>query len=242
MAKRAGSRAPRSLGAYVRLKDALNSTQAPRTATFDGKLSKILVAPQDHFGKKLRQALRIIDSVHTVGGRQIPHIEIVETRDRTTLGNLVCHSGTGDPLRLEISNRNEQPEFTLLHEVGHFLEHAGIPGANFGGRRWGFDPYLDRVLDCANASECVSRVRALAREPADPSQVRAFAYLLNPKEIWARAYAQFIATRSENPKLLGFLERRRSPDIPNPIQWKDGDFAPIERAIESLFRELGWFA
>jgi hypothetical protein len=242
MAKRPDSRKPSTLGGYVRLKDALNADDPNVTTRFDGKLSKILVAPPTPFGKRLRSALYLIDTIHSVGDRRIPRIAIVETNDRRALGNLVYHPGTGEPLCLEISRRNEQAELSLLHEIGHFLEFAAIPGANFGHRDWNSDPFLGRMLDAANASACVSHLRTAVQGMTDPLQIRAFGYYLDPKEIWSRAYAQFIAARSQDPVLMGFLDRRRSPNIPDPIQWKDSDFGPMTAAIESVFAELGWLS
>ncbi len=242
MSKRSDSRKPKTLGDYHHLKDALNANPQSVTTIFDGKLSKILIAPPTPFGKRMRSALRVIDGIHTVGDRLISRIEIVETNDRKSLGNLVYHPGTGEPLRIEISRRNEQVEFTLLHEVGHFLEFAAIPGANFGRRNWNFDPLLERVLKAASESAGVSHLRGVSQKMTDPLQIRAFEYILDPKEIWSRAYAQFIAARSQNPELIKFLDWRRSPDIQDPIQWLDSDFRSIATAIESVFTELGWFS
>ncbi len=152
MGRRPARRKPPGLGHFARLKDALNSSTTPENVPAARKLSKLLVAPGDAFGKKVRSALRVIDSIHHVGDQTIRRIEVVETNDRQSLGNLVYHPGTGEPLRLEISRRNEQVEFTLLHEVGHFLELAAIPRADFGHRHWKTDPLLGRILGVAHSS------------------------------------------------------------------------------------------
>jgi hypothetical protein len=67
--------------------------------------------------------------------------------------------------------------------------------------------------------------------------------LLDPVEIWARSYSQYIALRSRSPELLASLDgfRMRAPTaLYYPQQWEDDDFEPIDEAIERLFRRLGW--
>jgi hypothetical protein len=219
MTKRPKPRKPSTLGGHARLKDALDAPFQNTVTSFDGKLSKILAAPQNPFGKRMRSVLRLIDAIHSVGNQPIPLIEIVETNDRRSLGNLVVHAGTGEPLRLEISRQNPHLEFTLLHEIGHFLEFAAIPNANYGSRNWGSDPFLGKILDAANTTLCVSHLRMVAQERTEPEQSQVFGYYLNPKEIWSRAYAQFIATRSKDLKLMESLDSRRFRGIPDPIQW-----------------------
>jgi hypothetical protein len=67
-------------------------------------------------------------------------------------------------------------------------------------------------------------------------------YLLDLPEIWARAYAQYIAIRSGNAALGRALAAVRSdPDMLHPgVHWTDADFTPIATAIDDLFKEVGW--
>lgn len=68
-------------------------------------------------------------------------------------------------------------------------------------------------------------------------------YLLTPQELWARSYAQFIATRSGNADLQRQLDRLRERPARAFYygeQWEDVDFLPIMAEVEALFRHLGW--
>jgi hypothetical protein len=68
-------------------------------------------------------------------------------------------------------------------------------------------------------------------------------FMLRAQEMWARSYAQYIATRSGDPILRAqlFLERERLAGMPYyPEQWDDDDFAPIAEAIDELLNAKGW--
>jgi hypothetical protein len=63
-------------------------------------------------------------------------------------------------------------------------------------------------------------------------------YLAHDAEFWARAYAQYIGTRSGNAALLAELSAMRQGVY--PLVWDDDDFEPIAAAIDGLLREKGW--
>jgi 2'-5' RNA ligase len=93
-------------------------------------------------------------------------------------------------------------------------------------------------------------------------------YLLSPKELWARSFAQWVATRSDNPALKAWLvSLQNQPDThivqhkrydrvahanvlvpveekrPNYLllrQWSDENFVPIGEAMDVLFERLHW--
>lgn len=66
-------------------------------------------------------------------------------------------------------------------------------------------------------------------------------YLLDPEEVWARAYAQYIAEKSGDRIMLKELRRDQ---IRNPrtiqTQWTTEDFEPIKKSIDKMFEEKGW--
>ena len=66
-------------------------------------------------------------------------------------------------------------------------------------------------------------------------------YLLNPKELWARSYAQYIAKKSGNATMLAQLDSVRNSDpFYGSRQWQDADFEAIASAIDALFKDKGW--
>ncbi len=66
-------------------------------------------------------------------------------------------------------------------------------------------------------------------------------YLLRPRELFARSYAQYIAKVSRDSKLGRELDsvRRNSPPW-YPEQWDDSDFEEVGREFDSLMETLGW--
>ena len=68
-------------------------------------------------------------------------------------------------------------------------------------------------------------------------------YWLTPEELWARAYAQYIAARSNNAALLQEVEIARTLEThpaSSYVQWQNADFAAIDQAMDSALDELGW--
>ncbi|MBU6428425.1 MAG: hypothetical protein KGR26_05415, partial [Cyanobacteria bacterium REEB65] len=68
------------------------------------------------------------------------------------------------------------------------------------------------------------------------------AYLLEPKELWARCYAQYIATRGDDAELKDQLESLINGEHAGviPLQWSHHDFEPIAKQIDAMFAKLGW--
>ena len=60
-------------------------------------------------------------------------------------------------------------------------------------------------------------------------------------ELWARSYAQYIATKSGSAALMRELnEVRNGTNDYRFAQWDDADFKPISAAMDVLFKGLGW--
>ena len=68
-------------------------------------------------------------------------------------------------------------------------------------------------------------------------------YLLDPTEMFARAYAQWVTTRSYLPGAKEFIhDRTPSGRAFYWEQWDDEDFAPIAKALDKLFSSYGYQA
>lgn len=68
-------------------------------------------------------------------------------------------------------------------------------------------------------------------------------YLPQPRELWARSYAQFVAGRSNDmaPRMqLDSLRNRPVGTFYYGEQWDEDDFLLISASIEAIFQDLGW--
>ena len=172
-------------------------------------------------------ALQAIDQLH--GDGVLPKIPVKSSATKEWYG--VFRHGRGVPIEIAVAKAGDHYALTLVHEVGHFLDLSAIGGPGAMESAKGAAGLLGKVLAAAAGSAAVKTLEAMS-----PSLVRS--YYLRLREIWARAYAQWVAQRSGNPVLLDELAKTRSK-VPG-VQWDEADFAAIGAAIDELFRDLGW--
>jgi hypothetical protein len=123
---------------------------------------------------------------------------------------------------------------TAAHEIGHWIDHVGIPG-NPGMNRTHKEPLFTEWMKAVKESKAVTSLkeaRDIAR--AGGQKTKYLDYLLQSNEVWARSYAQWIAVRSGDPVML-----KQLAEFKTAAQWSDKDFAPIAAAIDGIFRALG---
>ncbi|HOQ48168.1 MAG TPA: hypothetical protein PK157_22870, partial [Bryobacteraceae bacterium] len=184
--------------------------------------------------KKVLIGLDAINKVHDDG--MLPKIPL---HGRTSPGSLGVHRATRNTLTGEVRSYDigvkadgPWPALTTVHECGHFLDCEGIGPKGIYATRAG-QPDMLAVLAAAEKTAAIQGLKAeLARGH------RRAAELLTPEEIWARAYAQFIAMKSGDKTLLTDVANVRNAHLNR--QWGEADFAPIAAAIENMFRNLGW--
>jgi hypothetical protein len=93
------------------------------------------------------------------------------------------------------------------------------------------DPHgvLAAVIRMLKATPTVQSITTYSANP----------YYLYNRELWARAYAQYIAEESAVPELLVDLKKMRQSQRPW-LQWPSAEFAPIRDAIRTVFTQLKW--
>lgn len=197
------------------------------------------------------RALRAIDKVHTDG--VLPEIPVSRSYGRVELGSYGYHRD-GSAAEIKVSAKGAHKELTATHEVGHFLDHQGVNTTQTQAGQFATmsrDPLMAGFKDAAAKSQAITRLReALTRptiefESAD-GVTRTYRvdrkyvqYLLSEDEIWARAYAQYIAVRSGDSVMLGQLSEQQKPTA-YPNQWAHDDFPAIAAEIDKIFKVLGW--
>lgn len=188
--------------------------------------------------KALARTLRAIDSVH--GDGALPSIPVERSQSKKYLGAYM-YSARGDDARSIRLASDLHPHMTLAHEIGHFIDHKGLPGAGFSTQtgRSELDAWRSAVQSSKAFDELTERyIDAVAGEPGAPS-VRFMKYAMGEDELFARSYAQYVAVRSGDPEMLAELAASRTGKWA-ALQWDDEDFAPVAEAFDDLFRTQGW--
>lgn len=122
----------------------------------------------------------------------------------------------------------------VTHEYGHYVDRL------LGGG----DEYLtettagDAIYQTLKNTGTMKAVREDAFEILKGDTVTRN-YFLQGKEMFARAFHQYVATKTRDPHLLAELEHVRGDRFLSFQFWPDDEFAPIERAFDELFRERG---
>lgn len=204
------------------------------------RLGNLLQVPPGDMEPLVRRVLDRIDAIHDVSG--LPQMPIVYTNDPLRFGGYMPERAEYQR-QFALSRSGPYPELTLTHEIGHLLDHAlgdflvylsSEPASMFS-----------EVRQAMENSRAISSLRASIQFSPGLLQTHRFQilYWLAPQEQWARAYAQFIAVRSQDSVLLQNIEKARlldGPDVFHNVQWDEDDFAPIALAIEAMFRKSGW--
>jgi len=159
---------------------------------------------------------------------------------------------------------------TVVHEVGHYLdfEDFGTPPGTFGTGTVSFASKAEGgLLSIGNMSPAMQgSMEALYATPEMQAMVAiyeqsnvlgseivfngttysgarlnpTFRYMCDPKEVWARAYAQFIAVESGSPAMLAELGTMQgvSGELVTYV-WSDASFAPVREAMRETLRLAG---
>lgn len=198
------------------------------------------------------RAMELIDRVHNDGN--LPPLRIWTKHMK--LGHIGAYyadniRGTGRS-RIEITRTpfgHGRLTLTTLHEIGHFLDHHGIPSVGMWASR---NRNVTEVwYQSVTGSRAVRKLFTQLRDSAIPGMVsdgiisvedyqKHLRYLLSVEEVWARSYAQYIAVRSGDAAVLAAVDIERQDPFFKSTQWDDDDFVPIARAFDTLFEVLGW--
>jgi SPP1 gp7 family putative phage head morphogenesis protein len=137
---------------------------------------------------------------------------------------------------IKISSRANNRSATFVHEYGHYMDTELL---NIGTQAIGAESELAAWLNVVKGTRNYAEIRESSLSATNK------AYFLGADELFARAFAQYVARKTGRTKLMqevrmawDWVERRHGV-MP---QWTDADFAPIEAALDDLFRKRGWLA
>lgn len=222
-----------------------------------GKLSELLDVKAPDITVGPWDVIQSIESVHQV---PLAPILVPVSREYITDGNGAYYDAPNEPLRIVVIPTAICPELTLVHELGHLLDHQLLetPGSYASEN----SPLLENWKRRIETSEAFQTLNATSTfieqgesevvvELPDGKfytfefnelNIRMVQYLLNPCELFARSYAQYIALRSQHNVLrygLNVQQTALSRAV-IPRQWENEDFEPIAEAFDALFHQQGW--
>jgi len=173
---------------------------------------------------ELARALVAADALHVLH----TDLDPVPVRPTSTTSQAGCYRlREGDPIDLRVSRRHGRVALSLLHELGHLVDHQ-----------------LGRELGPAWASgthEAFADWREVAaslpsRAPTSSGRARR-RYFDSAKEVWARGYAQTVLARSGDPWLQGHLAALL--DVDDAFVWPGAVFDPVADELERVLERLG---
>lgn len=175
-------------------------------------------------------------------------VPLIPTKIRE-LGAYAFGRSSGSPFGIEFEERGTHHAATILHEVGHLIDHqyVGITGA------WASYPAPHTSLiqwsDAVRRTMYWRQLDQFLRNPAaggvfgelDELDLQRLSYLLDERELFARSYLQWAAMRGEVTSALAELHRARPvPTVLDdfPEQWAASDFIAVAEALDALFSTL----
>jgi hypothetical protein len=197
-------------------------------------IGRALEIPAGAVNDDLCLAVEAVDRVHGVG--HLPRIPMEFRSQLGMNGRFEFDETTGEPIRILIDRRAPHRTFVAIHEIGHFLDLAAFgDGLDFGSR---LNPMMADWLETVARSGAYGRFAAAVE--IEPSVE--LLDLIGADELWARAYAQYVAIRSGSQELLNGLDtwQGSAESLHIPLQREDNDFVDIATAIEEMFTQLGW--
>lgn len=221
-----------------RLAQALQKRPEPPPVESGKPVSAALVLPKSGEAlKAMKNALAAIDAAHWDG--ELPVVPFKTTTSKGMWG-AYAHTTSGRAHSLKLSPKSPAPEFTVAHEVGHFLDHQAI--GKVGEFASAIDKGMEEWRNSVLGSKAVNNLAKRRTESTSTAGKKHIDYLLDKEELFARSYAQWVAKRTGDAKMMEGLDywRNRLDETARLSQWDDDDFEPIAAAIDSLFRLKGW--
>ena len=175
--------------------------------------------------KKVQQAIEAAGKLHGVTTLSKGRIEGIHSG--STLGQYHYKK----PVKIDINVDGPWPRLTALHELGHMIADQGLH-VQWRIVKGVIPDELQQWYKAVTESRAYQKLLESANNPH-------YQYLLNPSELWARSYAQYIAVEWGSAEVLAEL------NILNRVsetgrQWEKEEFEPIRKTITELFRMRGW--
>lgn len=187
-------------------------------------------------GAHVDRALDAIASVH--GPRNIPRVE-VQRETRRGVGGWFARGTTRTGVNPSWSNGAS----AYVHELGHVLDFYDLGKGAVGKQSVGLFASeaktgpIAKIVDALIDTDEIRAIKEIRDGLTAGERFREHSnYLLRRREIFARAYAQYIAKRSGDKVLLRDLQRTLDLDTLDGLsQWSDDSFERVLTMFDEVF-------
>ena len=194
---------------------------------------------ESDLGRSVRRTAGVIETVH---GADLPEALPVRQDDGMTEGSGRFRVRDGRAVDITMEDDRRYPEIVAAHEIGHYLDYAGLPGDGYQSRRPTM-PEMEELIDLVRATDTWRLIREAAVAAAvGGSEAVEWRRMLWRHELFARAYAQWIAWKSGDRRMLAQLRARTTAteERMQLRQWPLDEWLPIAEGMDRLFEAAGW--
>lgn len=166
---------------------------------------------------------------------QIPNpVKLVELPDADTATARLLQT---DEIAIHPDSGTQTLANVVTHEYGHYIDRIVLgDGESYWSETASIEP--DSLWQALRETPTMQAVRNDEFKLLEgDSQTRN--YFLQGREMFARAFHQYIAIRSENPLLLAEIRYLQNDSLLSFQVWQDAEFAPIAARFDRLFAERG---
>ena len=237
--RRIGTRPSIALSAGSSADDQVKSALGAETdARLKHDYSQRIVTTPSQFRKVVNRALSYMDEAHQgktflpdeykiglMNGRDRLGTKVEDSAIRGTSYRTIDHEGI-TRYRVTINGTFQGQELTTLHELGHLI-------------KWKYET-LPEMKPVLAAIRRAPSTREIATYAGNLTESHTQIYLLLDDEIFARAYAQWVTTKTGVPRLVNTLNFHRGREhVLDSVQWQDSEFAQyIMPALDEFFTQV----
>lgn len=157
-----------------------------------------------------------------------------------TYAKMPHHIGINDG-----ENARAGMELATVHEVGHYIDHVAFGDMKKGhstdgeGDQLTRNPALTKFLATVADTKAIKDIVAVGGKAKTQEARDRAEYLLAKREVFARAFAQYVAKKSGSKVLKSQIKAKQQGK--GSEHWDDKEFAKVvEPAMDELFKEMGW--
>ncbi len=180
-------------------------------------------------------AVDAIGKIHSMTG--MPDVPVMREKENLRTpgahGTTIRDLDTGYAERIEIYDCARDKAFTELHEMGHAIDNFLDLSHSATGKK--LMDAIEKSDGFYSICEQEDQVRDWAASAFKQAHLSHLNYVTRQDELIARAYAQYIAEKSENETLLEQLGNQDKL-----YQWDSEDFVNIRKEFDAVLKMIGW--